>query len=264
MLVELAIRNFAIIRDLRLAFGPGLNALTGETGAGKSIIIDALGAVLGARVSADLVRTGASSAWVEAVFDVTDLLARDDLRALLEETGIEPEDATLILTRDIGANGRSTARVNGRTVTASTLAAFGALLVDIHGQSEHLSLLRPAVHLDMLDRYAGTTEEREALAALVRDYQATRRRIDEILTGERARAQRIDLLRFQVDEIAAARLAPGEEEELLQERTVLANAERLATLAAEAYQLLEGGDAAAAEPLPGALDNLRLAVERVE
>ncbi|MDI3339656.1 MAG: DNA repair protein RecN [Sphaerobacter sp.] len=264
MLLELAIRNFAIIRDLRLTFGPGLNALTGETGAGKSIIIDALGAVLGARVSADFVRTGAPGAWVEAVFAVNRLAGRDDFRHLLEETGVEPEDGTLILTRDISASGRSTARINGRTVTASTLAQFGALLVDIHGQSEHLSLLRPAIHVDLLDRYAGTVEERAQFAALVREYQQIRRQIEQIVVDERERAHRIDLLRFQVEEISAARLRPEEEEELEHERLVLANAERLARLAAEAYQLLDGEDEAGPAPVVGALNGLRLAVERVE
>lgn len=264
MLLELAIRNFAIIRDLRLGFGPGFNALTGETGAGKSIIIDALGAVLGARVSSDLVRSGASNAWVEAVFDISRLLTRDDVRAFLNETGIEPEDGTLILTRDISASGRSAARINGRSVTAGVLSHIGGLLVDIHGQSEHLSLLRPAHHVELLDRFAGTLEQRERFAALVREYQTTWRRISQILTDERERAQRIDLLRFQVDEITAARLQPFEEEQLERQRVILGNAERLARLALEAYQLLEGGDETAVEPVPGALDNLRLAVERVE
>lgn len=264
MLLELAIRNFAIIRDIRIRFGSGLNAITGETGAGKSIMIDALGAVLGARVSAELVRSDASSAWVEAVFDVTDVAGREDFRALLAESGIEPEEGTLILTRDINANGRSSARINGRTVTASTLAKYGALLVDIHGQSDHLSLLRPAIHVDLLDRYANTVAERVAFAALVHDYHRVQRQIDQILSAERERAHRIDLLCFQVEEISSAQLQPDEEDELERERLVLGNAERLARLAAESYQLLEGGDAAGPEPLPGALDQLRIAIEQME
>ncbi|HEU5423666.1 MAG TPA: DNA repair protein RecN, partial [Nitrolancea sp.] len=218
----------------------------------------------GQRTSAELVRSGEASAFVEAVFDVEQIAARPELQALLQETGVEPEDGTLVLTRDINASGRSTARVNGRTVTAATLAALGGLLVDIHGQSDHLSLLRPALHLDLLDRYAGTLPEREALAGRVTQFQSVRRRIDAILSGERERAQRFDLLRFQVEEIGAARLQPDEEESLERERAVLSNAERLARLAAEAYQLLEGGDLSAPEPAPGALDNLRLAVDRVE
>lgn len=264
MLREIAIRNFAIIRDLRLSFGPGMSALTGETGAGKSIIIDALGAVLGARVSADLVREGASSAWVEAVFDVDARSERDDWRALLDSTGVEPEEGSLILSRDIGANGRSAARINGRSVTASTLGQFGQMLVDIHGQSEHLSLLRPAQHVELLDRYAGTLEQREKVAGLVRDYQETRRQIERIVSDERERARRIDLLRFQAEEIAAAVLRPDEEEELERERQVLGNAERLARLALEAYSLIEGGDTSGPEPTPGALDSLRLAVDRID
>ncbi|HET9017052.1 MAG TPA: DNA repair protein RecN [Thermomicrobiaceae bacterium] len=264
MLLELAIRNFAIIRDLRLGFAPGFNALTGETGAGKSIIIDALGAVLGARVSADLVRTGAPSAWVEAVFDVAGLAEREDWSALLAESGVEPEDGTLILTRDIGANGRSSARINGRTVTAGTLGQFGALLVDIHGQSEHLSLLRPAQHVELLDRYADTLEERRELAATVRAHQETRRQIEHIVSDERERAHRVDLLRFQVDEIDAAAPHADEEDALDHERAVLGNADRLARLAAEAYQVLESAEDTGAQPAAGVLDGLRLAVARAE
>lgn len=261
MLLELAIRDLAIIRELRLSFEPGLNALTGETGAGKSIIIDALGAALGARASADLVRTGAGKAWVEAVFDVHDLLERGDFRSLLDEAGIEPEDGLLILARDISVSGRSTARVCGRTVPLSVLAEIGRRLVDIHGQSEHLSLLRPETQLDLLDRFAGTWPERQELAELVREYRRTWRAYTQLVTEERERAQRVDLLRFQVQEIAAARLQPGEEEALVRERSILANAECLASLAREAYNLLAGGDG---ESVLSAVDALRLAAVRLE
>jgi DNA repair protein RecN (Recombination protein N) len=261
MLLELAIRDLAVIRELRLAFEPGLNALTGETGAGKSIIIDALGAALGARVSADLVRTGASKAWVEAVFDVRDVLAREDFRALLEEAGIEPEDGLLVLARDVGAAGRSTARINGRTVPLSALAGIGRWLVDIHGQSEHLSLLRAETQLELLDRFAGTWAERLALAEKVRDYRRAWRTYSQLVTEERERAQRVDLLRFQVQEIAAARLRPGEEEALARERAILANAERLARLAHEAYGLLASGEG---EGRLAAIDALRLATARLD
>lgn len=264
MLIELAIRDFAIIRDLRISFSPGFNALTGETGAGKSIVIDALGAVLGARVSSDLVRTGAKAAWVEALFDVGAIASREDFARLLTENGLQPEDGCLILSRDINANGRSMARVNGRSVTAGTLASIGEHLVDIHGQSEHLSLLRPAVHLTLLDHFASAEELRAQFAELFREHDGVMRRISEVQTNERERAQRIDMLRFQADEIETAHLRPGEEGELERERSVLANAERLKLLAAEASQLLEGADEMSAEPLPGALDNLRVAVDRVD
>src|SRR5688500_3530692 len=135
MLVELAIRNFAIIESVNLAFGPGLSVLTGETGAGKSILIDALGAVLGDRVNADMVRTGAKSASIDATFDLARLPNRDEIDALLEELQIEDEDGVLIFGREIQAGGRSSARLNGRPTTAAILGQVGSLLVDIHGQS---------------------------------------------------------------------------------------------------------------------------------
>lgn len=256
MLLELAIRNFAIIRDLRVTFGEGLQAMTGETGAGKSIIIDALGAVLGSRVSADFVRTDADGAWVEAVFNLERIPHEQQIREKLDELGIEHDDATLILTRDIRNSGRSTARINGRTVPARELATIGEWLVDIHGQSEHLSLLRHAEHLAMLDSYAGTTDLRHQLAGLVRSYRQTRRHIDEIRSSERERAHQIDLLRFQVDEITEAGLQPDEEETLQRERQVLGNAERLRDSAWQVYRLLEG-DGEAGESITGALDQLR-------
>ncbi|TVR73484.1 MAG: DNA repair protein RecN [Sphaerobacteraceae bacterium] len=256
MLLELAIRNFAIIRDLRITFGEGLQAMTGETGAGKSIIIDALGAVLGSRVSADFVRTDSESAWVEAVFDLERIPRQDGIREKLDELGIEHDDASLILTRDIRNSGRSSARINGRTVPARELATIGEWLVDIHGQSEHLSLLRPAEHLSMLDSYAGTTAMRQELSGLVRSYRQTRRRIDEIRSSERERAHQIDLLRFQVEEINGAALEADEEETLQRDRQVLGNAERLRDSAWQAYRLLEG-DSETGETIAGALDKLR-------
>jgi DNA repair protein RecN (Recombination protein N) len=258
MLLELAIRNFAIIRDLRISFGDGLQAMTGETGAGKSIIIDALGAVLGSRISADLVRTDAESAWVEAVFDLERIPNQERIIGKLDELGVDHEDATLILTRDIRGSGRSTARINGRTVPARELATIGEWLVDIHGQSEHLSLLRPAEHLSMLDSYAGTSSARRELAEIVRQFRETRNQIERIRSGERERAHQIDLLRFQVQEISEANLQPDEEESLQRERQVLANAERLRESAWRAYQLMEG-DTELGDGTSAALDLLRQA-----
>ena len=264
MLLELAIRDFAIIRELRVTLGGGLQAMTGETGAGKSIIIDALGAVLGSRISADLVRTDTQGAWVEAVFDVTDVPRETEINERLAELGVEAEDGTLILTRDIRDNGRSTARINGRTVPVRELAAIGELLVDIHGQSEHLSLLRPAEHLRMLDSYAGTTTRREELAELVARYRTVRDQIEQIRSGERDRAHQIDLLRFQLEEINAAELQPDEEESLHRERQVLGNAERLRETAWRAYQLLEGDNSAGDGGYAGALDALREAADGLD
>ncbi len=267
MLLELNIRDFAIIDRLHLRFGPGFNALTGETGAGKSIIIDALGAVLGERTGAEFVRAGAPSARVEGVFDLD---GRDTtpLRALLAEFGLLDDesdggavaDEPLILAREISAAGRSTARVNGRTVTAAMLARIGERLVDIHGQSEHLSLLRPANHVDLLDRYTGILPEREALAAIVAELREVRDRLAALDRDERELARRVDLLRFQAEEIAAAKLRPEEEDDLDAERRILSSAERLTELAAVAYRRLNGNadeEFSGGKPVRGALDLLR-------
>lgn len=260
MLLELAIKDFAIIDELRIAFGPGFNALTGETGAGKSILIDALGAVLGERVGSDVVRTDAKLARIDATFDVGDLAERKEFARALDDLGVEPEDGLLIVSREVAASGRSTARINGRASTAGMLGRLGAYLVDIHGQSEHLSLLRPAEHLEILDRYAGLHPARQELSSLVAELRSLRSRIAELVGNAREREQRVDLLRFQVGEIEAAALRVGEEEDLLAERSVLANTERIAVDATAAYTLIAGADDTfdAAAPLP-ALQALRQA-----
>jgi DNA repair protein RecN (Recombination protein N) len=256
MLLELTIRDFAIIDALQIGFSEGFNALTGETGAGKSIIIDALGAVLGAKAGAELVRAGRQQARVEAIFDIT--RARDGaLAALLEEQGIASEDGTLILSRDIHASGRTTARINGRSVTTAMLQRVGECLVDIHGQSDHLSLLRPAGHIDLLDRYAGLTAERDELGRLVGELRRLRSELAVLERSERELAQRVDLLTFQVTEIEAAAIRPGEEPALEAERTRLANAERLTHLADGIYRALHGGEGRGPR---GALDALHEAV----
>jgi len=242
MLVDLSIRDFAIIDELQLAFQTGMNALTGATGAGKSIIIDALGAVLGERVGADVVRTGAKSARIEASFDIGGSTRRILILALLEEMGIEPDADQILLGREISAAGRSVARINGRATTAAALARLGALLVDIHGQSDHLSLLRPTEHLLLLDRFAGLEDERDSLARDVQTLNRVRRRIEGIVEGAMERARRIDLLRFQASEIEAAHLTDDEEPALASERAMLTNAERLMEAAAAAYVSLDGGD----------------------
>jgi DNA repair protein RecN (Recombination protein N) len=242
MLVELSITDFAIIDELRIPVEPGLNALTGETGAGKSIIIDALSAVLGERMGPDVVRTGARQARVEATFDISGMSDRADFRAVLEDHGLELDEEMLIVSREIGANGRGAARVNGRAATVGSLARFGAFLVDIHGQSDHLSLLQSSNHLLVLDRFAGLEAERAEFADRVHELRLLQARIDEIEGSSRERAQRIDLLTFQTREIEEANLRPGEDDELENERTVLANAERLALEADRAYALLSGAE----------------------
>jgi len=290
MLIEISISDFAIIDSLRLGFGPHLNVFTGETGAGKSIIVDAISALLGERVTSDSVRTGRERAVIEGIFDVARLLApaaedgrgravREDgasngaegardgaslsraedtgedggetLGDALSEIGIEPEDGALILSREITASGRGIARINRRAVPVSALQRIARFLVDIHGQSAHLELLRPEQHVFYLDRYAGTVEVRMRVAALVAEWRANRRELERLRRDERELERRVELLRYQVDEIEAARLRPGEMEELETERRRLGNAERLGTLSVTIHDALAGdADADAA----GAMD----------
>src|SRR5438874_6848669 len=174
MLSQLTIRNFAIVDHLQIDWHPGLNVITGETGAGKSILIDAVGALLGDRLGPEVVRSGAQRALIEGVFTVSDsgLL---ELGPVLDEFGLEAEDGALIVTRDIaGSGGRGGARVNGRGVPLSVLQRLGELLVDIHGQSEHMALLRPREQRDYLDRYAGAHDERAEVGRLTRELRSAR------------------------------------------------------------------------------------------
>ena len=237
MLRQLTITNFAIIDRLELALEPGLNVLTGETGAGKSIVIDAVGSLLGSRLGPEFIRTGADQAHVEGIFDtpteglLPPLLAEQDL-------GDDDDSAQLIVARALNKSGRSVARVNGRAVPLAQLQQVGHHLIDIHGQSEHLSLLRVQLHIDFLDGYAGLRSARANFGAQVAVIRQVRRELDELLRDERELARRMDLLRFQTDEIGAAELRSGEEDELKRERHLLANAERLSAAADSAYKLL--------------------------
>jgi DNA repair protein RecN (Recombination protein N) len=243
MLIELSIRNFAIIDDLRLELAPGFNVLTGETGAGKSIIIDAVGLLLGGRADTSMVRAGADMAQIEGVFRL-DERVQSLVNPILEREGLEAETADLlILGREIRANGRSTCRINGRSVSLALLEEVSQPLVDIHGQGDHLSLLRVATHQRLLDRFGGLDAQREALAEQVRRLRTVRREIDSLQRDEQELARRVDQLNFQIEEIEAARLQPGEEAELVAERTRLANAERLAQLANEVCEALYDGGA---------------------
>ncbi len=251
MLSELTIIDFAIIDRLRLQLSPGFNVLTGETGAGKSIIIDAVGALLGGKADSELVRTACERALIEGAFE---LPAAPELRALLQDNDLGNEDDPdrLWLAREIRSGGRSTARVNGRAVPSSLLREIGDLLIDIHGQSEHLSLLRPREHVNLLDRYAETWEQRTKYAALAAQWRAVRKELGELLKSEAELARRVDMLKFQIEEIRSAKLKPNEDEDLTIEQKRLANAETLAALADDAYTALYEGDG----ETPAALDAL--------
>ncbi len=265
VLLELRIRNFAIIESLNLSFAPGLNVLTGETGAGKSIIIDALSLLLGDKADRTVVRTGSERAEIEGVFAL-DEASLERIGPVLEEYGLLPEgEENLILYREVGSTGRGLARVNGRAVNVHLLREIGERLVDIHGQSEHLSLFRVRNHLELLDRYAGTLALRQEVAEGVARLRAVREEI-RLLEEERAqRAERADALRFRLQEIAGARLRPGEEEELRQERQRLQNAARLLEAAERLHALLYGAEGRPARPLAGGiLDLLGLAQREME
>ena len=246
MLASLSITDFAIIDQLTLEFSAGFVVLTGETGAGKSIIIDAVGLLLGGKADPTLVRAGAEVARVEGVFQLTDA-ARDAVAAILERealVGDEAPDAAageLTLTRDLRREGRSACRVNGQLVSLAILREIGQQVVDVHGQSEHLSLLRVREHLYLLDRFADLEAERETVGQAARELGALRQELAQLRRDERERERRLDMLDFQINEITAARLKPGEDQALLQERTRLANAEKLAALADEAGLALAGG-----------------------
>lgn len=243
MLNELFIRNLAIIDDLRLRFDAGFNVLTGETGAGKSIILDAVMLILGGRADTSLVRAGCDGAYVEATF-VLDGGTKTAVLPILEAQGLEEEgdSDTVLLTRELRTTGRNICRINGRAVSLSVLREVAEPLIDIHGQGEHLSLLKPTAHLPVLDAYAQVEKERTAVAKEVTALTAIRRELASLRQDERVLAQRMDMLRFQIDEIRAANLQPDEEAELRTERTRLANAEQLAKYALEAGALLSGMD----------------------
>jgi DNA repair protein RecN (Recombination protein N) len=256
VLAELTIRDFAIIDELHIRFRPGLNVLTGETGAGKSIIVDAVSLLLGGRGETDFIRAGCERAILEGVF-LLDQGMQETINPLLEQDGLEGDGVgVLLLARELRREGRNVCRVNGRAVTVKVLSSIGQHLVDIHGQTEHLSLMRVREHIDLLDRYGDLWDLRQEVAGLVEAVRSVRRELAELRRDERSLARRVDLLEHQVREIETARLEIGEEEELLQERNRLANAEELAELAGEVYQALYEtvGDQ------PAAVDLIQLAV----
>jgi len=242
MLAELYIRNFAIIDELRMKLDPGFNVLTGETGTGKSIILDAVALVLGDRADTTMIRAGCSEAYVEATFLISPA-TREIIAPLLEAEQLQDEqDDLLIIARDLRSNGRSLSRVNGRTVNLSLLRQMTEPLIDIHGQGDHLSLLKPRSHLPLLDTYARLNEARAKLAGEVDALRKVQRELNRLRQDERVLAQRLDMLRFQVQEIEASKLRVGEEEELREERVRLANAEHLMQYASEVVKVAGGLD----------------------
>ncbi|MCY4581488.1 MAG: DNA repair protein RecN [Chloroflexi bacterium] len=258
MLAELTVRNLAVIEETRLAFGPGLNVITGETGAGKSLLVDALAFVLGGAADRGMMRRGTDSTSVEAVFTVSD---DPRTREALAELGVEvdEEDGVSVLYREVHKEGRTVSRLNGRAVPANVLRTVGGALVDIHGQGSHLSLLDPRFQMRALDDFAGLGDQRDAVERAVEEVRRLRGELTDADASIREAEQRRDLLAFQVDEIESAALVDGEEEALLGERNVLEHAESVRDACAAAWQALSEGDRNAADLAAEALGHLRRA-----
>ncbi|HEU5192713.1 MAG TPA: DNA repair protein RecN [Methylomirabilota bacterium] len=246
MLSELRLKNLAVIEAVTVSLGPGLNAVTGETGAGKSIVVDAILLLMGARAQPDLIRTGADSATIEAVFD---LEPEGAAAVLLEEAGHTAPDGMLVIKREISRAGRHRVFVNDSPATVALLERLGEALVELHGQHEHQRLMEAGRQLDLLDRYAGTEEARERVAGRVAEWEGARGELRRIAEEAREGKRQEDLLRFQLSEIDAVRLREGEEDELRVERRRLQHAERIAAGLAEVTALLYDDERSAAARL---------------
>ncbi len=244
MLIELRVRDFAVIEDARVELGPGLTVLTGETGAGKSLLVDALALLLGGRAWSEAVRAGAGRARIEAVFDVSGM---PKLSGRLEELGIEAENGLLILSRQVAREGKNRAWVNGSPATASTVGELGRGLADLHSQHEHQTLLRKAEQRAILDALAGAGDLADRVASRFAERQGLKRQREERLARSREVASRADFLRFQRDEIDAAELVPGEENALEARSALLENAEELARETGAAYGALYDQEGAVAD-----------------
>jgi len=238
-LKEINIQDFAIIDALNLEFNSGFVVFTGETGAGKSIILDALDVVLGGKATQEMIRAGTNKAAIECIFEIDG--RSTDLKELLRSEELLEEDMSLILSREIRMEGRTTARINGRSVSTSFLKDVGQLLVDIHGQTEHLSIFNPRTHIELLDRYANLAELKNEYSNAYSNYLKVNRELTSIHSSLASAAERADLLKFQVEEIEKAKLRLNEDLELKHERDRLANAEALAQFARQSLQILDEG-----------------------
>ena len=254
MLSSLQIENVAVIQKANVHFEKGLNVLTGETGAGKSILIDSINAILGNRTSKDLVRTGAAKAVIRAAFEDVPPAVLDSL----EKAGYERSEA-LLLSREITAEGKSTCRINGMPATAAVLRELCGGLININGQHDSVGLLNPARHEGILDAYAQNSAEYQAYYAIYRELVGVKKTLDAMITDESEKQRRIDLLSYQVQEIDDAGLTAGEEQTLESRRKVLANASTIRDRIAQCYALLSGGD-----ETPGAVDLLGEASNAVD
>lgn len=240
MLTDLTIKNVAIIDSLHITLKPGLTVLTGETGAGKSIIIDAVGLIMGSRASSDLIRSGEEEAVVEALFDIS---ALPEIRSLLDEAGFDCDDE-LLVKRSLARSGKNRIFINGNLATLALLTDIAPRLINIYGQHDSQTLLKPDNHLRLLDAFAGLGNRRQEFSSKFSRLAELKERIAGLDSAEREAERRLDLLAYQTEEIAKAELKAGEEEELEERRQLLANSEKLGSASAEAYDRLYDGDGA--------------------
>ena len=259
MLLELRIENFAIIDQIELELGSGLTVFTGETGAGKSIIIDAVETLLGVRADMSVIRTGVAHSSVEATFKIMPKI-REQVHEILREEALLDDENYVTLRREFRREGRNIARVNGRTVNLAMLKALGELLIDLHGQSEHLSLLRVKNHLHLLDRFAEVEPQLQDYQESYRQLQQVRSELRQLRQAEKEAARKMEMLAFQAKEIEQAGLEPDEEEKLKTERSRLANAENLAKQTNIALVALDEGELDSAS----ASDRLGIALRALE
>lgn len=236
MLSQLYIKNIAVIREADIEFGPGFNVFTGETGAGKTMLISAINGVLGARLSRDIIRSGEDSAAISALFTgISDAAAQR-----IEELGYDAADREVLISREIGA--KNSCKINGRPATMQILREIASELIDVHGQKDNHRLLDPQYHIEYIDDFGELTELRESYRSVYRQMQEIRKKLRAMQQSDREKEQRIALLQYQVNEIETANLQPGEDEELSQRRDTIRNAERILKLTAEAKGLLDGGE----------------------
>jgi DNA repair protein RecN (Recombination protein N) len=265
LLQEITVKNLALIEEIHLEFNPSFNVLTGETGAGKSIIIDALGLALGGRFSAEMIRTGAETAVVDAAFLIGE---RPELRDYLSGIGIQiGADNMLIIQREISNAGKNRCRVNGQLVTVLSLTKIGEFLIDIHGQHEHQSLLFPEKQLELLDQYAGADciRLRNEVNQVYKEWHSLNDEYHSLQQNEADLARKVDLLQFQINEINQAKLVIGEDEDLLKEREVLAASERLYEAASQSYRALhDDSSGSAAIELLGAAERTLAQVAAID
>ena len=238
MLQTLYIENIAVIEKTSIDFNSGLNVLTGETGAGKSIIIDAINAIMGQRTSRDIIRTGEKSAFVSAQFDNIGKSAEEKLA----ELGFDCEDGILILQRTLSANGKSVCKINGRPATVSMLRALSHSLINIHGQHESYELFSPETHIDYIDSYGGCAELLNSYKEKYEEFKILSKNLNQANTDESERLREIDLLQYQSQELFDADLNVGEEEQLEAERGALMNFEKISSLLNKAKRMLDGDD----------------------